>query len=366
MNEASAIRDLYNSSAKKISDKQEIVSDLPAEIKKGLDVVLSHAEKSKGVLTVVMTSAIYKFLHPEQDIRKHQCSIEGGYSGRTFDPHYVTPFLKECGFPCMRESGWLTRSLEQKVPYDENYTGAINPSQLKFAFINCLKAIRESGLCMEIVDYLFQGLILIRNKNRFDLAVPQNLPISEIVALLEKHFYCKYNCKGASRLPVLALYAIYENLVRELKRYEDKKLLPLESHTSADARSGRKGDIDVVNSDGTPYEAVEVKFDIPVSYDIVEVAKEKIQTCHISRYYILSTKPVLEEEREKIMHEVHRIKNIYNCQLVINGIIPTLKYYLRLLDNPTDFIDGYTRLLASDKAVKYEHKQAWNKIVSDL
>lgn len=59
MNEASAIRDLYNSSAKKISDKQEIVSDLPAEIKKDLDVVLSHAEKSKGVLTVVMTKVPY-------------------------------------------------------------------------------------------------------------------------------------------------------------------------------------------------------------------------------------------------------------------------------------------------------------------
>ena len=56
---------------------------------------------------------MYKALNPAQDIRNHQASIEGGYSGRTFDSKYITPFMKLHKFPSMAESGWLTRALEQ-------------------------------------------------------------------------------------------------------------------------------------------------------------------------------------------------------------------------------------------------------------
>lgn len=45
--------------------------------------------------------------------------MDKGYSGRSFDTKYITPFMK-FKFPkiAMRESGWLTRSLEQLEPYD--------------------------------------------------------------------------------------------------------------------------------------------------------------------------------------------------------------------------------------------------------
>ena len=69
---------------------------------------------------------MYKALNPAQDIRNHQASIEGGYSGRTFDSKYITSFLKLHKFPSMAESGWLTRALEQKVPYDKNYGSMLN------------------------------------------------------------------------------------------------------------------------------------------------------------------------------------------------------------------------------------------------
>lgn len=49
-----------------------------------------------------------------------------GYSGRSFDTKYVTPFLKLKGFRgAMKESGWLTGSLEQNAYYDFNYPGKI-------------------------------------------------------------------------------------------------------------------------------------------------------------------------------------------------------------------------------------------------
>src|SRR5690606_12599146 len=96
-----------------------------------LNVILEYSESAKAVITVTITSLVYKILNPEQDIRKHQTSIKDGYSGRTFDTKYITPFLKDKKFPAMAESGWLTRSLEQKTPYDIYYSGAIRPEKLK-------------------------------------------------------------------------------------------------------------------------------------------------------------------------------------------------------------------------------------------
>jgi DNA (cytosine-5)-methyltransferase 1 len=50
-----------------------------------------------------------------------------------------------------------------------------------------------------------------------------------------------------------------------VKRFEGKKLLDIESHTSADSRSGRIGDIDIVDEKGRAFEAVEVKHGIPIT-----------------------------------------------------------------------------------------------------
>lgn len=355
----------YNLAADNVANGKQI-ADLTSDEKAMLDEIIASSESSKGVITVVLTSAVYKSLNPTQDIRKHQSSIPQGYSGRTFDTHHITPFLKEHQFPAMAESGWLTRSLEQKVPYDKNYTGAIKPQSLKDAFLNTIEFIETSGKQESVVTYLLQQLILQRDKKQIDLAIPQNLSISKIMTLLEQHFYAKYKSFGASRLPVLALCAIYQCLMNEVKRFDDKVLLPLESHTSADTQSGRKGDIDVVNADNTPFEAVEVKFDIPVSHQIVTTAKQKIQTTTLERYYILSTQPILEADAEKIEADIQQIKNIHGCQLIVNGVLPTIKYYLRLMDNPKQFVENYTKLLATDKTIKFEHKESWNNLVAQL
>lgn len=197
------------------------------------------------------------------------------------------------------------------------------------------------------------------------MATPQNLSIGSIIELLDKHFHAKYNSFGASRLPVLALYAIYEAITKQMVRYTGKSLLPIESHTSADARSGRHGDIDIANADGTAFEAVEVKFDIEISHNIVLTAKDKIQSSTLDRYYILSTLPVAKDNKEAIEKEIEQIRNTHGCQLIINGILPTIKYYLRLLDNPKLFIENYAKLLAEDTSIKFEHKQMWNTLIAN-
>lgn len=46
--------------------------------------------------------------------------------------------------------------------------------------------------------------------------------------------------------------------------------------------------------------------------------------------------------------------------------MPSLKYYLRLLENTFEFIDKYVNLLKNDTALKFEHKAKWNEIISRL
>lgn len=360
------LKSAYDAALEKTSNNGVQESTLNEDSARSLDTIVSESESNKGVYTVVLTSVVYKIIHPEQDIRKHQSSIPGGYSGRTFDSKHITPFLKKCGFPAMAESGWLTRSLEQKVAYDNDYPGAIK-EPLKHCFLSILNDI-ETGKAEPsvVLDHMLQSLIRQREKKSISLALPQNLSINEIVNLLDRHFHFTYRSHGAARLPVLALYAAYQCLIDECKRFKDKQLLPLESHTSADTRSGRMGDIDVNNPDSTPFEAVEVKFDIPISYEIVLTAKSKIEKSKASRYYILSTKKPVESDLGDIGKVIRQLKNIHGCQLVVNGVIPSLKYYLRIIDNTSAFIENYVSLLSEDSAVLFEHKEAWNDLVSSM
>ena len=167
-------------------------------------------------------------------------------------------------------------------------------------------------------------------------------------------------------MPVLAIYAAYQCLITETKRFERKQLLPIENHTSSDKSSGRIGDIDILDEKQRMFEAVEVKHGIAVTLQLVQDAYAKFQSTPVNRYYILSTAAPAKEEYDAIEAEIKRIKNIHGCQLIVNGIMPTLKYYLRLLDDTFEFINNYVTLLETDTSLKFEHKLMWNKLISEM
>jgi len=283
-----------------------------------------------------------------------------------FDKKNITPFFKKVKFPLMAESGWLTRSLEQKMPYDFDYKGAIRPDSLKDAFLNTIDIIERNDHLGEILNYFFQGLIIQRNKQRIVLAKPLNLGILKIVDLLISHFNLNYLASGESRLPVLALYASYQCLINEIHRYDGKRLLKIESHTSADLRSGRIGDIDIVDKNNKVFESVEVKHGIKITSQLVRDAFDKFKMTQLSRYYLFSTVGINKNDLIQIDIEIDRIKNLHGCEVIVNGLEDTLKYYLRLIGDTSIFIENYVELLAIDKSIKYEHKAGWNNIIAGM
>jgi DNA (cytosine-5)-methyltransferase 1 len=207
---------------------------------------------------------------------------------------------------------------------------------------------------------------MIQTKDEIEITRPYALSCNELADLLDKHFNGSYKAEGASRLPVLAIYAAYQCLINEAKRFEYKTLLPMESHTSSDKSSGRIGDIDILDEKQRAFEAVEVKHGIAVTLQLVQDAYTKFQTTPVERYYILSTAYPDKDEYAKIETEIQRIKNVHGCQLIVNGIMPTLKYYLRLLTDTFEFIENYVNLLETDQALKFEHKERWNKLISEM
>lgn len=179
--------------------------------------------------------------------------MKNGYSGRSFDTKYITPFLKMKNFKAaMRESGWLTRSLEQPEPYDLKYPGSISGKDIKNSFLNILDYVERKKVdpksCLILLFYF--SISNIKNKE-VKLINPINkeseYTINDIILLLKTHFNYKYESRGASKLPVIALYSIYQILVNELKRFENKNLKKLSSHISSDKSSGNAGDIIVTS-----------------------------------------------------------------------------------------------------------------------
>lgn len=345
------------------NESESIPIDL--KVKEQVRSIVSRAEDNKGIIAVLTTLLSHKLVTPAQDIRNHQVQITNGFSGRTIDKDFITPWIKEHSFPAMSESGWLTRSLEQAVPYDFNYTGKIRPQEIKDAFLNIIDYVQtKKGNANSVLEYFLSELIRKRDSATIDLAKPHSLSINKIVQVLKKHFTFNYPCAGAARLPVLAIYAAYQCMMNETERFKGKVLLPMESHNSADSQSGRIGDIDVWENNSA-FEGVEVKHEIKITDELVRHAYEKFKIYPTDRYYLLTTANMDNDDRDSINIEIEKISRIHGCQVIVNGVYSSIEYYLRMVKNPAEFIDYYVELLKTDKTVKFAHKEKWNEIVSE-
>jgi len=58
------------------------------------------------------------------------------------------------------------------------------------------------------------------------------------------------------------------------------------------------------------------------------------------------------------------MKQKYGCQIIVNGVTSTLKYYLRLLENTDKFIYEYVRLMEDDAEISFDLKREWNALVA--
>lgn len=192
------------------------------------------------------------------------------------------------------------------------------------------------------------------------------ITIADIVNLLNDHFSCNYQVTGASRLPVIAFYSVYK-MFMEFDRYKGKTLSGLKTPTTSDTKSRGIGDIEVLDEEENFFEAVEIKHNIPISPELVQDAYQKFFKTSVSRYYLLTTAEPNVDDPKTVDQLVRKIHKQHGCEVIVNGIIPSLKYYLRLLSNSKLFLDCYSKNLQLDfkqnTDIKEVHLRYWNELL---
>jgi DNA (cytosine-5)-methyltransferase 1 len=318
MNHREKLIQSYESS-ENIEDIQELIN---IEEQEFLTEIAQKCFQQTGVYTVLITLLVHKTLYPDQDIRCHQSNMKGGFSGRTIDTQHITPTLKELGLPAMAESGWLIRSLEQPYPYTVDYNGKISDKAVKKAFLQVIGYVQSKPDQAEIIlRFLLHQVRKGTEKSKVIITRLSNadkLDINTILSCLNEHFEFGYKTSGASKLPVLAFYTIYQLLVLEVERYKSCSLKQLGSHTASDLTSKSAGDIEIFDKNKNLIEAIEIKHGKKIDMQILRIAKDKIVRFNPRRYCIFSSADIEVSQAEVIALEIKNIAKEHGCQIIIN------------------------------------------------
>lgn len=256
------------------------IDTVSSQIKQDVDILVEKIDSNKSLVSALVTSLVKKINDPKQDIRLHRTDFEKGYSARVLDTQVTSPFFKD-NFPkyANKESAFLTLATRERIKWtkDEGNNLKIRDKKLKASFLNIFEQIEVfNANPKDYLHYLFAQLIALSKieKALFERTHLHSehlevLNIHLISNMLQEHF----NTKQSSRLPVVAIYAIYQILLPKFERYKNKNLVILNAHTSSDKHGF--GDIEIYTAEYQPFEIVEVKHNIPIDkYLIFDIAKK--------------------------------------------------------------------------------------------
>jgi hypothetical protein len=250
----------------------EYTPNLQEEVKSDIDVIIDGVQKAWAPFKATVASLVSKLKYPEWDTRIHQVQIGGKYSLRSIDASTVAPFLHSRGLYDTATPFALTRSFEKSEPFDENYSGKIQPAVCKTAFIKIQKIINTSAdvqLLNDILVYMFRWLKLRKDENsrlkNIVVETHKSLNFRDVCSV------CKYVSSlgvGSSVVPVIMVHSVLTVAM------PDVSVKPLKEHTAPDNHSKARGDVEGF-IDSKPVIAVEVKHQIKVDDIIIRTFEEK-------------------------------------------------------------------------------------------
>lgn len=310
---------------------------------------------------VALTLAAYKVCNPAQDVTAHQEGHFGGFSARGYDTRVTVPFLIQHSLPRNVESHWLSQTFSYAPEYRPGVVVKTTPKRAGPLMVDVVYTVQQTG-AVELASAVVTGILVekirIRNRGRMVLTRPKELSVEATASLIARHLATPHRRNGP-RLPQLAMYAVYKCLIRHSARYQGCQLEPLGRMKSADRKADTVGDV-VVTQNGAPVEAVETKHNLSITFMNICEAIEKVRALAVRRYYLLSTRPIVEEDRSRIEEKKASFLKQNGCEIIINGVIESIGYYLRILPSTTEFIFEYVDLLEKDDDTSYEHRLSWN------
>jgi DNA (cytosine-5)-methyltransferase 1 len=347
--------------------------EIPKEIQTLILSFSQNIDRATSAFTNIVTCLVCCLVDPNVDPRYHRSPKKempkppngrSWFAGRTISEDIIYPWMTSRGMRTAK-SGWQTRTFERLRPYTLNYPE--NISHIKNEFLGILDAVANQKVSAEkVLTYFFY---LERSENNVRQSAINSLQeriistipvlILTIINSIKEHFDKSNN----SRLPVLAVHAVYQTILPEIVKYQDKYLADLAEHSASDLRTKAIGDIEILNQSNEVIEAVEVKHKIIIDNVLVLKSCEKIRKSQVSRYYILSTSDPCSSVTDEGFSLIEEVYKNSGCQIIINGVLPTIRYYLRLVNNPEIFLTKYTHLLINDKRVTREQIELWTSIL---
>jgi len=352
--------------------KSNKVLNIPPFVTGILDTIFNNIEKASSGYSNVLTCLVCTAIDNKVDPRYHREPKNGmkspsngdkWFSGRSISEKILVEWMKDDSRKFrVANSGWQTRTYERPYPYDLNYPE--NISYIKDEFLNVLNYANDNrDKAYNLIVYFFRKEIEFIKAKGVQLTklakdnYGNEVLISNVISALKSHF----QTDKSSHLPVIAIYSIYELIQNEVKSYDGIHLKPMDHHNSADKRTGAIGDIEL--EDGKDViEAIEVKHNIKIDVRILLDAQEKILTSHVKRYYILTTHHECNVEDKKMAAIIEKIYSEHGCQIIVNGVISTINYYLRMCSSPVDFLKKYSTNLSQSSVVTIEQLKVWNDI----
>ncbi|MEA5418179.1 hypothetical protein VB712_03015 [Spirulina sp. CCNP1310] len=357
------------------SAMSEDLLDLPIEIRDNLNSIFENIDIATSGYLNLLTCLVCSSVDDSIDPRYHRRPgkgmpapevPDGWFSGRTVSEKIIYPWMEAHGFRTAK-SGWQTRTFERPNPYTLAYPE--NIAFIKEPFLKILDfASKNKSKSALLVTYLLKKEIAYKTKKQILTSnvsknrIGNEVLITDIISSLQEQF----SLPNSSHLPVIAVYSIYELLFGEIEKYRGLALRKLESHQASDLRTGAVGDIEIEDSDGDVIEGVEVKHGIEIDITILLRVKEKILKSQVKRYYILTTHNNCSNLSNDITTCIRQIYHDHGCQIIINGVLPTIKYYLRMCTNPSVFINHYSKNISDQKHVTVEQLENWEKIQDSL
>jgi DNA (cytosine-5)-methyltransferase 1 len=333
-----------------------------------IDTVVSNLNQNKYLFSILATALATKVVSPSVDIRNCQVDMPNSYSNRSTDAAHITPFLKATGLTHCDKSGMESgRNFERPFPLDLSFQAKPRGTGNREAILGLFHAVQVDGANAEdLLTYLFYKDLSTQKTTSYHYQPPQGLTVTQIMEALSRHFK-EASGQGKSRLPVLAIQAIYSSMIGELKRFQNMELLPVARHTAND-KKGSIGDVQVNRTEGIPFEGVEIKASHSIIPEMILAIPTKLQGNAVDRYYVLSTES--ECIKASAMNDVNaalqKVRQETGCEVIANGLIPTLRYYLRLIADKDQLLQEYTKLLTEDQDVREPQRVLWGSILAEL
>ena len=300
-----------------------------------------------------MACLLAKLHKPSVDIRMPYTEIGGEdcYSGRSYDERYITSFVEKHDLPCNVTTAFLTPAFRNhEIMLSRNATLMGRPRELYEYVLSLLDDVARKKISPQVLlNEIVRKLIIRRDEenSRIDTLLanlkrsdPSQLNVDAIANIVQQHLSQRH----ASRLPVLAIHAIYRTIEFNL----NERTVPLQPHNAADSQTQSLGDIEVALKDNdqvlTVYEMKSRKLE---RSDITQALKKVAKSPHGAKQYLfITTQPVSEDVKEHIQHLNDRDLGIEFAAL---DCIEFVRYFLHLFYQVRlVFLNNYQDLILSE------------------